>query len=70
MIERVAIGRAGAYDESMDSKPLNEGADRDERRPGLNRIDKWLTIVGAVFFGFVLVCLFVFFGFGVQGWGN
>ncbi|MEM6333378.1 MAG: hypothetical protein AAF823_08590 [Planctomycetota bacterium] len=54
----------------MEQKPLVEGAERDARRPGLNRIDRLLTVVGAVFFGFVLIGLFVFFGFGVDGWGN
>jgi hypothetical protein len=52
----------------MESKPLSEGVERDGRRPGLERIDKVLTIIGAVFFGIVLIGLFWFFGFGVQGW--
>ncbi|MEO0587965.1 MAG: hypothetical protein AAF078_10025 [Planctomycetota bacterium] len=54
----------------MENKPLVEGAERDARRPALNRIDRTLTVIGAVIFGFVLICLFLFFGFGVDGWGN
>ena len=51
----------------MQAKTHSEGAERDARRQGLNKIDKTLTIVGAIFFGFVLIGLFWFFGFGVQG---
>ncbi|MEM9790869.1 MAG: hypothetical protein AAF842_10755 [Planctomycetota bacterium] len=54
----------------MESKPANEGTERNARRAGLDRIDRLLTIIGAIFFGFVLLGLFYFFGFGVQGWGN
>ncbi|MEM9253304.1 MAG: hypothetical protein AAGB29_13230 [Planctomycetota bacterium] len=54
----------------MEIKTSSEGQDRDARRPGLERIDRLLTIVGAIFFGFLLLGLFYFFGFGVQGWGN
>ncbi|MEM0915575.1 MAG: hypothetical protein AAGK09_13310 [Planctomycetota bacterium] len=54
----------------METKTNSEGQDRDARRPGLERIDRLLTIVGAIFFGFLLLGLFYFFGFGVQGWGN
>lgn len=54
----------------MDSKPTTEGVERDARRASLDRIDRTLTVIGAIFFGFVLLGLFYFFGFGVQGWGN